>query len=256
MYRWAFSALAVLCFAVNAQSIPDNAYRYKRSVIAEAQYVFGLDAPVSMLAGQIHQESTWRPDVCSPYACGLSQFTDDTRDYVNNKFPELDDGDVMNPKWAIKAQALYMGDLKRRISAIDECNDYGFSLAAYNGGAGWIFREKNLVEQQGGNRDQYWNSVEDVSARADWAKEENRHYPRKIIFSLQYLYKDDGWGGVEVCGDRAVDQESDSIVFKEKIVEQTQPPQDDEPEKPAPSEPSDSIPDKKKAPWWQFWKHW
>lgn len=181
------------------QSIPSNALKYKRLLHRYALSIYGVNAPIALLAAQVHKESTWRADVCSPFACGLTQFTEGTANDVSKKFPALVDKNVFDPAWALQAMMLYDQDLKRVVTAIDECNDWAFTLAQYNGGPGWIWKEKNLVEKAGGIRDKYWDSVENVSARADWAKKENRGYPRKIILELQLLYQLNGWEGQVVC---------------------------------------------------------
>ena len=48
--------------------IPDTANRYKRDLIRNARLEWGLDAPISTLAAQIHQESTWNAEARSPVA--------------------------------------------------------------------------------------------------------------------------------------------------------------------------------------------
>ena len=244
-------ALALcISFVAHSEVIPDRANQYKRTLIRYAQAEFGIDAPVPMLAAQIHKESAWRKDVCSAYACGLTQFTDATAEDAGRKYPALGPADVFNPNWAIQAMVLYDSDLKQQVDAIDECNDYGFALAMYNGGPGWIWKEKNLQEKVG-ERDQYWEGVENVSARADWAKKENRDYPRKIIFNLQELYLSDGtWGSVEVCpnGPTVVAPEAAEDVVAPDI----QAPQEETVPEEVPSQES-VKPDNPKPKTWKDW---
>lgn len=187
-------------FVESNQTIPNNALRYKRDLYRFAQSSFGINAPIGMLAAQIHKESTWREDAESPYAIGLSQFTPDTQADIKRKYPELAYGDALNPIWAIHAMMIYDADLKAQVDSIDECNDWAFTLAMYNGGPGWIWREKNLAESNGVDRNQYWQAVEEFNAgRREDAKKENRGYPKKIILELQSLYVNNGWGGTTVC---------------------------------------------------------
>ena len=56
-------------------TIPRAAQQYRAQLIREARAVWGLSAPVSVFAAQIHTESWWRNDtVSSVGAQGLAQF--------------------------------------------------------------------------------------------------------------------------------------------------------------------------------------
>ncbi|MEB4492761.1 lytic transglycosylase domain-containing protein, partial [Pasteurella multocida] len=68
-----------------------------------------------------------------------------------------------------------------------------FTLSAYNGGLGWVQRDKKKAQAQGLDPLLYWNNVEQVNAgrsRANFA--ENRGYPQRIIYRWQPIYKT--WG--------------------------------------------------------------
>ena len=189
-----------LDFINSKQTIPQNAYRYKRLLYGFAQTSFGIEAPVGLLAAQIHKESTWRVNAKSPYAEGLSQFTPDTQEFIKKKYPALSYGDALDPTWAIQAMMFYDKDLKTQVDAIDNCNDWAFTFAMYNGGPGWIWKEKNIAEAQGYDRNMWWGSVEKFNAgRRDSAIKENRDYPKKIILELQELYVSNGWQSHIVC---------------------------------------------------------
>jgi len=189
-----------LVWVESTQSIPSNANQYKADIIRHAQATFGINAPISILAAQIHKESTWREDAKSPYAEGLAQFTPQTEEHVKNKYPVLSYGDALNPIWSIQAQMLYDNELKTKVDAIDECNDWALTFAMYNGGSGWIWKEKNLAEASGVDRNQYFDGVENFNGgRRLSAKKENRDYPRKIILELQMMYQEGGWSGVIIC---------------------------------------------------------
>jgi len=101
--------------------------------------------------------------------------------------------DAYNPIWAIRAMLKYDGWLHTRIQATDTCNRWAFVLSAYNGGLGWVKRDKRLTEQDGKDPLLWWDNTELYSNRADWARKENRDYPRKIIYGLQPIYAQ--WGG-------------------------------------------------------------
>ncbi len=80
-----------------AQEIPREAQQHRRDLTRNARMIWGLDAPVSTFAAQIHQESAWRPDARSPYAHGLAQFTPATADWIGDLDPALAVADTGNP---------------------------------------------------------------------------------------------------------------------------------------------------------------
>ncbi len=218
------ATLLVLSFgAIGADSIPNNAKQYERTLIRFAQANFGLNAPIPVFAAQIHQESTWRETAHSKYASGLSQFTPQTQEHVKKKYPELAYGNTLNPTWAIQAMTIYNRELYNAVTAIDECNRYAFMLAMYNGGSGWIWREKDLAEADGADRNAYWGVVENYRARAEWAKHENQGYPKRILLELQERYSNDGnWGVSKICSvtDGAKEPEEIIEVVEQEVIEE------------------------------------
>lgn len=177
-----------------AQQIPRAALQYQRGLIANARVVWGLNAPIAVLAGQVHQESSWRPDAKSQFASGLAQFTPSTADWISRAFPDdLGANQPFNPEWALRALARYDKYLydRQRIFATD-CDRMAFALAGYNGGEGWVTRDKKLAQANGADPSKWWGHVEYFSARAEWAKRENRAYPRLILLQRQSMYR--VWG--------------------------------------------------------------
>ncbi|WP_217994843.1 hypothetical protein [Methylogaea oryzae] len=114
-------ALLLLCLAscapepvAAADTIPRAAIRYRGDLVRQAHLVWGLEAPVADFAGQIHQESAWRPEAESKFAGGLAQFTPDTARWICGAYPAItlspgpstEDAkrcDVFNPTWAVRA---------------------------------------------------------------------------------------------------------------------------------------------------------
>lgn len=195
-------SLAILAAALAAQAQAADwqtrANAYKRELIREARAEIGLSAPVAMLAAQIHQESLWRPNARSKYANGLTQFTPETEAWIKGMFPAaLGQSHAFDPRWAIRAMVMYDHWLYRRIDAVNDCERWAMVLSAYNGGLGWLNRDKRLTTQKGGDARRWWGHVEKYSRRAKWAHTENRGYPRTIIYKHQPLYR--SWGGVAVC---------------------------------------------------------
>ncbi len=171
---------------------------FKPTLIREARATWGLNAPIPLFAGQIHQESLWKPKARSKYANGLTQFTPATEKWIKQKYPQsLGWSGSYNPHWAIRALVTYDKWLYSRIDALTDCDRFAMTLSAYNGGLGWLMRDKRLTLQQGLSPYQWWGSVEKYSSRAKWAFRENRGYPKKIIYQHQKKYLN--WGGVAVC---------------------------------------------------------
>ncbi len=171
---------------------------YRPTVIREARAEYGLNAPIPLFAGQIHQESLWKKAARSRYANGLTQFTPSTERWIKQKYPKsLGWGNSFNPKWAIRALVKYDNWLYKRIDALTDCDRFAMTLSAYNGGLGNLMKDKRLTLRLGKSPYRWWGNVEKYSRRASWAFKENRGYPRKIIYTHQRKYTD--WGGRTVC---------------------------------------------------------
>ena len=70
-----------------------------------------------------------------------------------------------------------------------------FTLSAYNGGLGWVNRDKKLARQKGMDSARWFGAVETVNAgRSVAAWKENRNYPRFILKERQHTYRKAGWG--------------------------------------------------------------
>lgn len=174
---------------------PYESLKYRDDLIRNARVIGGLGAPIALFAGQIQQESAWRPDVSSKYAHGLAQFTPDTSEWISGMFPELRENQPFNPSWALRALVRYDYWLRERIRGDVDCDRWAMVLSAYNGGLGWLLRDKNLARSNGNNPYLWWGHVELYSTRAAWAFKENREYPRRI-FRWQHRYET--WGqGIE-----------------------------------------------------------
>lgn len=180
--------------------IPEDSARYRLALRVVAFSEFGLDAPVARLAAQLHQESGWRAKAKSPYAQGLAQFTPATAEWIAQAYPVLAPADPWDPVWSIRAQAIYMRHLLRGISgAATECDQWAFALSAYNGGPGWVARDRRLASAKGADASRWWANTELHSSRAAWAFKENRGYPRRILLRLEPAYIAAGWPGSAAC---------------------------------------------------------
>jgi soluble lytic murein transglycosylase-like protein len=185
---WFLIGYVIGCAITVANAEPVAARQYRNEVIREARAVWGLNAPVAVMAGQVEQESGWRPDVCSPYACGLTQFTPATATWISGLYSELAGSDVFNPSWAIRALVRYDFRLYGATRAATDMDKWSFALSAYNGGLGTLRRELSLCTMSCDT----WAGVSPLRARAIWAHKENRSYVSTILERRQFTYA--GWG--------------------------------------------------------------
>lgn len=174
------------CSYAYAQVIPREAQRYQLTLKREAQMAWGLQAPVATFAAQVHQESRWRMDARSPVgAMGLAQFMPATSNWIGGLYPNLSERAPTNPTWALRALVTYDKWLADRIRADDECQDMAFTLSAYNGGLGWVYKRQKLSQQPGiclGSTCTINPGITSASQR------ENQHYPEVILLKYEPLY--------------------------------------------------------------------
>lgn len=189
------SALSACAPAFSA-TIPDSAYQYQRDLTRAAHYSYGVAAPTATLAGLIHQESRWNPNAKSPVgAQGIAQFMPATANWMPEIYPVLGEAAPYDPRWSIRASVLYTHWLNQRVNAANSCERWAMVLSAYNGGLGWVNRDKKLALASGANPLVWFNSVEQYNAGRSAANyRENRHYPRIILNRWSSLYSDAGWG--------------------------------------------------------------
>lgn len=175
--------------------IPSLAYRLKRTVRGEVNYHWGLDQDGTVFYAQIHQESSWNPDAKSVYASGLAQFTPDTADWISRLYPaDLGENNPLDVRWAIRALVMYDKWLYEKTTYAETTDDqWSFTLSGYNGGSGWIDRDRKLAVQNGRSDKKWVCNVQHFSNRADWAIRENRDYVEKISNKWVPLYKKGGF---------------------------------------------------------------
>lgn len=179
----------------NAAEPPTAALKYRSDVIRAARVDWGLNAPVADFAAQLHQESGWNPAARSPVgAQGLAQFMPSTADWIAGLMPHLASREPYNPGWAIRALVSYDRWLWQRVTVPDGCERMAMTLSAYNGGLGWVNRDRRLARMRGLDDARWFGAVETVNAgrsAANWR--ENRHYPQRILHTLAPRYL--SWGG-------------------------------------------------------------
>jgi soluble lytic murein transglycosylase-like protein len=197
------TVIIALCCGLVANAfaqVPPAAYRMQQEHRQQVFAVWGLDAPLAALAAQIHQESGWNCDAKSWVgALGCAQFMPGTAADMAKRYPaSLHPVNPRNPRWAFRAQAQYMLDLYRgrgASGAANECERFAFALASYNGGEGWVLRDRALADSRGLPRGRFFGAAQIVNAgrRAD-AKHENADYPQRILKTLTPRYIAAGFG--------------------------------------------------------------
>lgn len=176
--------------AAPGDQIPREALRHQATLKRNAQMIWGLDAPVATFAAQLHQESRWKADARSPVgALGLAQFMPATAAWIGAYDPALQGGQALNPTWALRAVVSYDRWLWQRIKANDECQRMAFTLAAYNGGLGWVYKRQKASSQPG----QCLGGTCAINPGITPASQaENERYPKLILQRFEPLYA--AWG--------------------------------------------------------------
>jgi len=194
-----FLMLALLPGLALAQ-IPQDAWQYRSQLMQSAWRIHGPNAPTATLAAQIHQESAWRIRAVSwAGAEGLAQFMPGTSRDAAARWPsDCEPANPFSSAWAFACRDRYMRSLKapNMTGALSECDDWAFRLRAYNGGLGWIRKDRALTAMAGDNPDS-WRAVESYnSGRRKSAWIENTEYPARI-YRLESRYS--GWGRALGC---------------------------------------------------------
>jgi soluble lytic murein transglycosylase-like protein len=132
------------------EPIPRLAYKYRRDLIANARYTFGLAAPTATFASQVHAESRWNVNARSYVgATGISQFMPATARAMSKRYKELGPAAPLNPQWALRAMMFYNRDNFRLAGNGDlTCSQVKRILAAYNAGGGVLKRKRWPRETQ------------------------------------------------------------------------------------------------------------
>lgn len=168
------AALAVTTGRPASAQVPRGYAEWGEMCAAIQQEVLGPYWSSYRLA-QVEVESGWRPNVCSAYACGLTQFTPATQRDMEARLGVA--GSIMDPEHACLLQAHYIRIIAREIPREIEgwLPEQHWVDRVYNGGAGRLIAEWNDC-----GRPSNTVAVEPCRRRAVWAWRENTEYPWKI----------------------------------------------------------------------------
>lgn len=174
------------------QQIPRQAAAYRANFIRIWRFYFALAESPTIGFAQVHQESRWKADARSKFAAGLAQFTPATAaDFSKLLPPEVratcprTSGCPLEPTWALNALSLYDYRLHKQHAWAASADDrWRLALASYNGGAGWIIKER----ARAGGSARWQDIVDHCMRREDFCKE-NREYPVRILEKWRPLYQ-------------------------------------------------------------------
>lgn len=203
-WRWQLvrklALLLLLLPGLAFAQVPLAAWQYRVELTQSAWRTFGPNAPIATLAAQIHQESGWNCAAVSwAGAQGCGQFMPKTAAYIATLHPkECMPANPFNAAWDIRCSQLYLRqqiNLSRTLGTT-ECDAMAFGLRAYNGGLGWVRKDRALAAANGRNPDN-WQAVAPFNAgRRHSAWRENTEYPVRI-FRLEPRYSE--WGRRLAC---------------------------------------------------------
>ena len=193
---WLLLTLCMGCGMAHGAEIPRGAAIHRATLVKSAHAFWGLDAPVATFAAQVQAESWWNPkDKSAVGAQGLAQFMPATAKWLPQVVPAVGNADPWNPAWSLRALVAYDKWLWDRAVAVNDCERMAFTLSAYNGGEGWVKRDKALAKRKGLDTMRWWGNVATVNAgrsKGNW--KENRDYPDRILLNFEPLYERAAWG--------------------------------------------------------------
>lgn len=139
--------LVIVTSIAHSIEMPRAALQYQAQLTREARYAFGMDGPIAMLGGQIHQESGYDPNAKSAFASGLAQFTPGTAAWIAGLYKDLGPASPLDPTWALRALVTYDKRLYDSAPfAKDDCNRWAYVLSSYNGGLGNLQRDIGICK--------------------------------------------------------------------------------------------------------------
>ena len=175
---------------------PLAARSYRATLVREAQFIYGIGAPVPVFAAQIEQESSWNPNAKSfDGGMGLWQGTGKTPAWVAAQYPDLGPVDNFNPTWAIRALVRLDAYNYLAVQGDTVCDQWGATLKAYNAGLGYVQKAQMLSLHP----NTWFGVTENINAGQSAQNFAfSRLYPRRILFDRQPKYAT--WGDLTNCG--------------------------------------------------------
>ncbi len=126
----------------------------------------------------------------------MGQVMPSTATWLAQLFPKtLGKVEPYNPTWSLMALVSYDRWLADRIKARNTCEQAAMVLSSYNGGLGWLIKDRKLASASGADSLVWFGSIERFNAgRSVAAFKENRGYPQLILKKWEPDYIAAGWG--------------------------------------------------------------
>lgn len=182
-------AILALLPALAQADCRKDADKYRAYITREAQFRFGIPAPLPVIIAQIRQESD-----CNPYALsrtgaqGLMQFMPATAQWTATA-GAFGTVDPTNPAWAIRAGVWYDRWIYDRIRLAEtDCDRWLFTLQSYNSGLGYVYKRQKLSQRAGSY--EYTAYINPGILPSNQI--ESQEYGPRILKKHQPLFKD--WG--------------------------------------------------------------
>jgi hypothetical protein len=191
------------CHPVFAASIPVEARQYQRELTRNARAVWGAMPGIHLRRPNPSGITVERPRPFAGRGAGAGAVYACHRQLDCRYLPRAAERPsalqpVVGHAGAGAVQPLALAAITGTAS---DCDRMAFALSAYNGGLGWVQKDRKLATSRGLDASRYWNQVEKVNAGRSAANfRENRGYPLKIIYTWQPRYLAAGWGPGE-CHD-------------------------------------------------------
>jgi membrane-bound lytic murein transglycosylase MltF len=130
----------------------------------------------------------------------MAQFIPETASLVQTLCPEIGPADTWDPNWSVRAMVCYDHYLNEHVAeSATTCDRWAFSLSAYNGGLGWVSRDRVLASSHGADRMVWFGNVERYSERSASNTTQNRNYVSEILRVYEPAYIAAGWPGKKAC---------------------------------------------------------
>lgn len=177
--------------SADASIIPQRSLQYIPILVEEHSRIWPT-SDICVIAEQITHESAWkttatRKEKSGVISYGLLQVLDRTMAEMQTKHQilmGLEPVQMLQARWGLRAGILYDKDMWKLVYfAKNPIDRYAFMLASYNGGYGWVQRDRKLTVEKGYNRDLWFNNVELFSTRSQWAFGINRKYVSSILLN-------------------------------------------------------------------------
>lgn len=153
------------CNAAADVTIPRAAQQYRATLVRQPRHL----GPGRTGGPSLRRRSTPKAGGATiPYrmrgAQGLAQVMPATARWLPSVAPETGKPAPFNPGWSLRALCVYDKWLWDRVAGHDDFERMAFTLSAYNGGLGWVNRDRKKARALGLDDRVWFDSVENVNS--------------------------------------------------------------------------------------------